>query len=509
MPTDTPHDTPETPASESHDSFMSQRNEETTGGVETGMDISDTPADQPTTTVDTSEFDPTLPSSEDSTTEQPAIEEPTTDASEDFWGTPSEPVDPPVMPFIYDDPTPSSIDDARPEPVSARIREPERKRGPRTALFLAAAIIAGIIGSLLTVAVLAATGTFEDPETVAATTTTIVSGEQASQATEVAPPQIINDLGSAVNPTAVAAKAIPSIVTITVADAPADEDGQTVAVGSGSGVVMSSEGYIITNHHVVEDGDTFSVEFDDGRIYEAILIGSDDLTDIAVLQIKASELTPVDFGSADSLQIGDPAVAIGNPLGQEGGASVTVGIISAFNRRVDFADDTSLSGMIQTDAAINSGSSGGALFDAEGNLIGITSAIGVSQAGPEGIGYAIPIELVDRITAEIIETGDVIHPFLGVLVATYLNEAPDGALFPGGGLIDTIEGTDSAAGLAGLQAGDVIVGIGNKTITDQTDLILAVRLYRVGDEVEFTALRNGETMTFTVTMGQRPEEFQG
>ena len=509
MPTDTPQNTPETPASESHESFTSQRNEETTSGVGTDMDISDTPADQPSTTADTSEFDPTPPSSEDSTAEQPAIEEPTTDASEDFWGTPSDPVDPPVMPFIYDDPTPPSIDDARPEPVSARIREPKRKRGPRTALFLAAAIIAGIIGSLLTVAVLAATGAFEDPETVAATTTTIVSGEQASQTTEVAPPQIINDLGSAVNPTAVAAKAIPSIVTVTVADAPADEDGQTVAVGSGSGVVMSSEGYIITNHHVVEDGDTFSVEFDDGRIYEAILVGSDDLTDIAVLQIMASELTPVDFGSADSLQIGDPAVAIGNPLGQEGGASVTVGIISAFNRRVDFADDTSLSGMIQTDAAINSGSSGGALFDAEGNLIGITSAIGVSQAGPEGIGYAIPIELVDRITAEIIETGDVIHPFLGVLVATYLDEASDGALFPGGGLIDTIEGTDSAAGLAGLQAGDVIVGIGNKTITDQTDLILAVRLYRVGDEVEFTALRNGETMTFTVTMGQRPEEFQG
>jgi S1-C subfamily serine protease len=357
--------------------------------------------------------------------------------------------------------------------------------------------------------VLSATGTFDQQETVAATTTTLVNADQASQTTEVAPPQIINNLGAAVNPTAVAAKAIPSIVTVTVADASTDEDGQTVAVGSGSGVVMSSEGYIITNHHVIEGGDTFSVEFDNGRIYEATLVGSDDLTDIAVLQISAAELTPVDFGSADALQVGDPAVAIGNPLGQEGGASVTVGIISAFDRRVDFADETSLSGMIQTDAAINSGSSGGALFDAEGNLIGITSAIGVSQAGPEGIGYAIPIELVDRITAEIIETGDVVHPFLGVRVATYLDEASDGALFPAGGLIDTIEGTDSAAGLAGLQAGDVIVGIGDKTISDQTDLVLAVRLYRVGDEVEFTAIRNGETMTFMVIMGQRPEEFQG
>jgi serine protease Do len=414
------------------------------------------------------------------------------------------------MPFVYDEPTPPSVDDARPEPVSARIQDPKQRKGSRTALFLAGAIIAGIFGALLTVALLAAAGTFDEAETVAATTTTtVVNADQASQTTEVSPPQIINDLGAAVNPTAVASKAIPSIVTVTVANAPSDEDGQTVAIGSGSGVVMSSEGYIITNHHVVEGGDTFSVEFDNGRIYEAILIGSDDLTDIAVLQIKAAELTPVDFGSSDALHVGDPAVAIGNPLGQEGGASVTVGIISAFNRRVDFADDTSLSGMIQTDAAINSGSSGGALFDAEGNLIGITSAIGVSQAGPEGIGYAIPIELVDRITAEIIETGDVIHPFLGVKVGTYLDEAEDGALFPAGGLIDTIEGTDSAAGLAGLKPGDVIVGIGNKTITDQTDLILAVRLYRVGDEVEFKAIRNGETMTFMVIMGQRPAEFQG
>jgi len=217
----------------------------------------------------------------------------------------------------------------------------------------------------------------------------------------------------------------------------------------------------------------------------------------------------VEFGSTESLSLGDPAVAIGNPLGQDGGASVTVGIVSAFNRMVDFADDSFLHGMIQTDAAINSGSSGGALFDAEGNLIGITSAIGVSQAGPEGIGYAIPIELVDRITAEIIETGDVAHPFLGVTIGTHLEEAADGAVVPTGAIVDSIEGTDSAAGMAGLEPGDVIVAIGGKQIKDQTDLILAVRLYRVGDEVEFVAIREGNTQTFDVVMGQRPTEFGG
>lgn len=483
---------------------MSERNEDAPAGVAMGMDHTDTPTDTPadhgsSAPIDTSEFDP-IPAAI-----EPDAVEPDASMGETNYAT----VGPPIVPFVYDEETPTPPEDVRPLPVSARIVEPQKKKRSNPALLFAGAIVAGIIGALLTVGVLGAAGVFDEPEDVAAPPTTLVNGETASQSSEVPPPQIINDLGSAVNPTAVAAKAIPSIVTITVANAPIDEDAQTLAIGSGSGVVMSAEGYIITNHHVIEGGDTFSVEFDDGRIYEATLIGSDDLTDLAVLKIEAAGLTPVDFGSADALSVGDPAVAIGNPLGQEGGASVTVGIISAFDRRVDFSDDTSLSGMIQTDAAINSGSSGGALFDAEGNLIAITSAIGVSTAGPEGIGYAIPIELVDRITAEIIETGDVIHPFLGVSVGTYLDEADDGALFPGGGLVHSIEGTDSAAGAAGLQAGDVIVGIGGKTITSQSDLILAVRLYRVGDEVEFIATRDGEELTFMVTMGRRPADLQG
>ena len=168
--------------------------------------------------------------------------------------------------------------------------------------------------------------------------------------------------------------------------------------------------------------------------------------------------------------------------------------------------------MIQTDAAINSGSSGGALVDAEGRLIGITSAIGVSTAGPEGIGYAIPIELVDRITAELIETGDVIHPFIGVTMQSFFDLAPDGAIVPSGAVIESIEsgaGSVSAAGDAGIEAGDVIVDIGGKSISSQSDLILAVRLYRVGDTVTFTVKRGGDALQFDVTMGQRPEEFRG
>jgi S1-C subfamily serine protease len=165
--------------------------------------------------------------------------------------------------------------------------------------------------------------------------------------------------------------------------------------------------------------------------------------------------------------------------------------------------------MIQTDAAINSGSSGGALVNSEGQLIGITAAIGVSSAGPEGIGYAIPVELVQRITAEIIENGSVAHPFLGVTIGTFAEEQSDGAIRPTGAEVVTIEGDDSAAAAAGLRVGDVIVRIGDEEITSQTDLILAVRLYRVGDEVEFGAIRDGQVETFSVVLGQRPAAFGG
>jgi len=483
-------DTPDATPSDSHVPLTSERNEDDLTGVGTNMDPTETP-EAPAS--DTSEF---------------AV---TPEAPEVAADAPDSPTDtdyPPYVPFVYDNPGPPDVEEQQVEPASAHISQKTQKQGSSSWLFLAGAVVAGILGALLTVGVLAATGTFDDPEAAVAAPPTTANAEQATQPAEIPPTQIVNDIGSAVNATAVAVKAVHSIVTVTVIHS-GEEGEDALGVGSGSGVVMSAEGHVITNHHVIEGGDTFSVEFEDGRVYEATLVGSDDLTDIAVLQISGNGLTPAEFGSSEALKLGDSVVAIGNPLGQEGGASVTVGIISAFDRRVDFSGDDFLHGMIQTDAAINSGSSGGALFNVDGDLIGITSAIGVSQAGPEGIGYAIPVELVDRITAEIIEVGDVAHPFLGVTVGTHYVDTDDGAIAPAGAIIDSIEDTDSAAGLAGLEAGDVVVSIGGRAITDQTGLILAVRLYRVGDEVEFVVLRDGENETFTVVMGQRPAELGG
>lgn len=371
-------------------------------------------------------------------------------------------------------------------------------------MFFVGALAAALLGAALTVGLLAATGTL--------TTETSSVTPEATAAPAVAAPvattpvienTIVNELGAAVNPTAIALKTVPSIVTVTTADAEGNP------FGSGSGVVISVDGFIATNEHVVEGAGAWSVTFEDGRVYTAELVGSDPLTDLAVLKIEADNLVPIDFGSAEALLLGDPAVAIGNPLGQEGGSSISVGIVSAFDRTVNFGDDSPLVGMLQTDAAINSGSSGGALVNSEGQLIGITSAIGVSNAGPEGIGYAIPVEVVRRITDEIIEVGDVNHPFLGVTIATHEVVLADGGIVPAGAAVATIEGTDSAAGTAGLQPNDVIVRIGDKDIVSQNDLILAVRLYRVGDEVEFVVARDGSEESFLVVMGQRPAEFGG
>jgi S1-C subfamily serine protease len=383
------------------------------------------------------------------------------------------------------------------------------------ALYLIGALVAAVVGSLLTVGMLALTGTFDDsPVPVSSTPVTVIETGLEPTTPQEPSTQIINGLGSDVNETAIAAKVIPSIVTVNVLQTSTDDEGNDTETptGSGSGVVQSTDGYIITNHHVIDGGDAFSVTFEDGRAYEATLVGSDEYTDLAVLQINADGLVPIEFGSSDALAVGDPAVAVGNPLGQAGGSSITSGIISAFNRRVGFADSSALFGMIQTDAAINSGSSGGALVDAEGKLIGITSAIGVSTAGPEGIGYAIPIELVDRITAEIIETGDVEHPFMGVQMQTFFDEATDGAIIPAGAIIGEItevEGFPSSAGAAGMQVDDIVVAIEGEPITSQDDLILKVRLYRVGDTITFTVDRAGDEIGLSVTLGHRPPQFLG
>ena len=291
----------------------------------------------------------------------------------------------------------------------------------------------------------------------------------------------------------VGAAVIPSIVTVEVGSL---SNGTFVQSGSGSGVILDTSGNIATNDHVVEGGTAARVILSDGRIYDADLIGTDPLTDLAVLNISANDLSPIEFGSTDDLTIGTPAIAVGSPLGLEGGPSLSVGVVSALGREVQTGPETILYGMIQTDAPITSGSSGGSLVDADGALIGITTAVGVSNIGVEGIGFATPVEIVERVTDEIIATGSVSHALLGIAGDTAYDATADGGSAPVG--VDVREVTPgSAADVAGIAIGDVITAVDGIDVLTMDELITALRRVGGGDSIS-VSLNDGQIVTATL-----------
>ena len=406
---------------------------------------------------------------------------------------PAEPVEETGSPVVpWTERTGLDYTIAAPPPPAA----PKPQAPSRVSSYLPIGIVAflsAIVGALLTVGLLSVAGFF-DTETPVAEVADVVATTVAPAA---APPTTTAAVESEAMVEAVWAKVFPSVVTVHVGDT--DE-----VFGSGSGVALGN-GYIATNHHVIEDAEVTRIILQDGRSYEAVVVGSDPYTDLAVLSVEGADLTPVEIGNIDDLSVGQITIAVGNPLGQDGGSSLTVGVLSALSRRVIFVDETSLFGMLQTDAPITNGSSGGALVDDEGRLIGITSAIGLSEAGAEGIGYAIPVDLVQRVTNEIIETGEVRHAFLGILGRDFVDEAADGAQIPAGAEIEGIDPEDGAAARAGLETGDVIVAMEGVEIRTMDDLVLQLRLYRVGDTIEVEVLRPGGVVTVAVTLDERPD----
>jgi len=381
-------------------------------------------------------------------------------------------------------------------PAAALQPPPDRRRRWPIVLL---ALLSGVVGAAATAGVLFTTGAFDDtstpPATAVTTTTAIRTGGPA-----VTP-------ATGVDASAVARKVVPSIVTVQVGfDSPTGFD----LYGSGSGVVLTEDGYIVTNHHVLEDIDIARVVFQDGRTYSAEIVGSDARTDLAVLNIDAEGLTPIEFGATDTMEIGEVAIAVGNPLGLPGGASLTMGVVSAFEREVVIGSgldaNDRLFGMLQTDAPIQQGSSGGALVDGTGRLIGITTAIGVSSAGAEGIGFAIPVEVVHRVVNQLIATGTVHHAFLGVSLQNVFQQADDGAEVPAGAIIQDYAEDGSAAEDAGLEIGDVIVASNGVAISNREQLISALHRLDVGDVVTLDVNRNGELLSFDVVLGERPPD---
>lgn len=279
---------------------------------------------------------------------------------------------------------------------------------------------------------------------------------------------------------------------------------QTTSAASGSGFIISPDGYILTNFHVIEDSDSVSVSDYDGKIYDAKVIGYDESNDIAVLKIDAEGLSPVILGDSDNLNVGDAVVAIGNPLG-ELTFSLTTGVISAKGRKVTFSDGISMT-LLQTDCAINSGNSGGALLNLYGEVIGVTNAkysSSGSDASIDNIGFAIPMNSIRQIVDSIIEKGYISKPYLGVSVLD-VNESYQIYGLPAGASIQSVA-QDSPAQKAGLNIGDIITKAGAKEITCSNDLINVVAGSQVGDSIELTVYRKGQTVTVTVVLGEQTQ----
>jgi putative serine protease PepD len=307
---------------------------------------------------------------------------------------------------------------------------------------------------------------------------------------------------------AVAAEVLPSVVKIDVSG--------PQGAGSGSGIILSSDGQILTNNHVVElagNGGTLRVTFNDGSHADAKVLGTDPLTDTALIQAQnVSGLAPATIGKSSDLAVGQSVVAIGSPLGLD--ATVTSGIVSALNRPVDVGSDgqgnSTVYPAIQTDAAINPGNSGGALVDLNGHVVGINASIatagaseGGGQAGNIGVGFAIPMDEVMPIVDEMAKGETPTHARLGVSVAA-TQQNQDGLQSDEGASIEKVN-AGSTAQSAGIAAGDVITKVDDHLITDADSLIATIRSYRPGDKVTVTYVHDGQTKTAELTLDSDQE----
>ena len=293
-----------------------------------------------------------------------------------------------------------------------------------------------------------------------------------------------------------------------------NQDGEFISIGGGSGVVIDKRGLIITNHHVIEDATDVRVIFEDGRMYEASIVGSDRLTDIGVVKIENENLTPINFGNSEGVFVGDLAVAIGHPLTLGAAPTVTTGVISALDRRLDVGSESmnnavTLFGLIQTDAPITRGSSGGALINNNGELIGITTAIATADVGAEGLGFAVPVNLALGIADDLLKDGQILHAFLGILGAQHFDTADDGARVFSGVIIQELYGPGDdvfAIGKAGAMPGDIIKKINGINVKTLDGLITVLRQKRAGDTVEIEILRNSQTITLVFDLDLRPSD---
>ena len=293
-------------------------------------------------------------------------------------------------------------------------------------------------------------------------------------------------------------KCIPSVVSITTQSRGGS--------ATGTGVIASQDGYIVTNYHVIEGGESYTVQLTDDRVLSAGLVGSDPTSDLAVLHIDADGLTSAEFGDSDVLRVGDSVVAIGDPLGVEYRGTMTNGIVSAINRNVNVNGRPM--NLIQTNAALNSGNSGGPLINSMGQVIGInTMKIGAfaDSSGVEGLGFAIPSATVQEIVNQLLTQGYVSgRPWLGIEGESFSTFYQRFYRIPRGVYITSVQ-SGSPAGTAGLQSGDIIVSVDGTAVSDMEDLDSLLYAHIPGDTMTLTIYRSGRQGDVTVTLTEKQQ----
>jgi S1-C subfamily serine protease len=301
----------------------------------------------------------------------------------------------------------------------------------------------------------------------------------------------------------------PSVVQINVTGVKETPYGAQKEEGIGSGVIYRPDGYIITNNHVVEGSRDVEVAFADGTTERGQVVGTDPTTDVAVIRVDRNDLPAASFASRDPI-VGQTAVAVGSPSGFE--STVTSGIVSGTGREVPAEytggmQETSLVDLIQTDAAISPGNSGGALADREGRVIGINVAyLPPGETGAENIGFAIPSDTAVSVADQLIKNGEAVHPYLGVYLSDLTQETAKkfGSHVDSGALVEKVE-PGGPADVAGIQRADVVIAVGSEDVRSSGDLISALRDYQPGDTVGLTILRNGEESKLQVNLAESPQ----
>ena len=309
-------------------------------------------------------------------------------------------------------------------------------------------------------------------------------------------------------------KVLPSIVGITVEYTVTSNFMQgmsQLAQAQGSGIIISKDGYILTNNHIINSSDSstyyevskatkvYVYLYNDSTPYEAKIIGTDEQTDLAVIKIEKTGLSKAEFADSDSIKVGEFAMAVGNPIGMQ--SSVTCGIVSAVNRQVTDSDGKQYT-LIQTDAAINSGNSGGALVNSEGKVIGINT-LKLSGTGIEGMGFAIPINSTKDITSQLIQYSKVKRPYIGISGIDLTEENAKTYNLVAGVYVKSVEDFSSAE-KAGIKAGDVIIEADGTKISKMDDLNKIKNSHKIGDEMKVKVNRNGQEKELTITLGEQP-----